>query len=150
LLTDRNHAKPDKPALSPIVANWKIFNRTYDALLQRSWCSFLQNLPRYRQLLLRRELAMNQFDTHEVFNQAPPFAGVNLFECDPALRKALAREGGGWAARPAGGLGARLGRAEVLDLARLANAIPRAWWFRPPGRRIDEVEFHPAWHELMA
>ena len=94
---------------------------------------------------------MNSFDTHEVFNQAPPFGDVNLLRCDPALREALAREGAGWAADELDALGARLGRAEILDLARVANANgPRLVNFDRGGRRIDEVEFHPAWHELMA
>ena len=93
---------------------------------------------------------MNQFDTHEVFNQAPPFENVNLLRCDPALQEGLAREGAAWALDRLDGLGAQLGRAEVLDLARLANAHgPRLVSFDRAGRRVDEVEFHPAWHELM-
>jgi putative acyl-CoA dehydrogenase len=93
---------------------------------------------------------MNPFDTHEVFNQAPPFADINLFACDPALQEALAREGGGWAAQDLAALGARLGTAEILDLARLANANgPRLVSFDRSGVRVDEVEFHPAWHRLM-
>ena len=40
---------------------------------------------------------MNRFDTHEVFNQAPPFGDVNLFRCDPHCRKP-------WRARVAAGL----------------------------------------------
>jgi len=93
---------------------------------------------------------MNQFDTHEVFNQAPPFENVNLLGCDPALREGLAREGAAWALGRLEELGAQLGRAEVLDLARLANAHgPRLVSFDRSGRRVDEVEFHPAWHELM-
>jgi putative acyl-CoA dehydrogenase len=93
---------------------------------------------------------MNQFDTHEVFNQAPPFENVNLLRCDPALREGLAREGAAWALDRLDTLGAHLGRAEVLDLARLANAHgPRLVSFDRSGRRVDEVEFHPAWHELM-
>jgi putative acyl-CoA dehydrogenase len=93
---------------------------------------------------------MNPFDTHEVFNQAPPFADMNLFTCDPALQEALAREGAGWAAQDLAALGARLGTAEILDLARAANANgPRLVSYDRSGVRIDEVEFHPAWHRLM-
>jgi len=93
---------------------------------------------------------MNRFDTHEVLNQAPPFGDVNLFACDPALREGVAREGAAWAADGLQRLGARLGSAEVLELARLANEFsPRLVNFDRQGRRIDEVEFHPAWHELM-
>jgi putative acyl-CoA dehydrogenase len=97
-----------------------------------------------------RETIMNRFDTHEVFNQAAPFADVNLFACDPALQEGLEREGGGWAAAGLQQLGARLGSAAVLDLARVANEFsPKLVNFDRHGRRIDEIEFHPAWHELM-
>jgi putative acyl-CoA dehydrogenase len=93
---------------------------------------------------------VNRFDTHEVFNQAAPFADVNLFRCDPALREGLAREGAGWAAATLDALGARLGSADAQELARLANEFtPRLVNFDRLGRRIDEIEFHPAWHSLM-
>jgi putative acyl-CoA dehydrogenase len=93
---------------------------------------------------------MNRFDTHEVFNQAPPFGDVNLFRCDPALREGLEREGAGWAAGTLDALGARLGSPDVLELARLANEFtPRLVNFDRAGHRIDEIEFHPAWHALM-
>jgi putative acyl-CoA dehydrogenase len=93
---------------------------------------------------------VNRFDTHEVFNQAAPFADVNLFRCDPALREGLEREGAGWAAATLDALGARLGSADAQELARLANEFtPRLVNFDRAGHRIDEVEFHPAWHSLM-
>jgi putative acyl-CoA dehydrogenase len=93
---------------------------------------------------------MNRFDTHEVFNQAPPFGDVNLFRCDPALREGLQREGAGWAAGTLDALGEQLGSADVLDLARLANEFtPRLVNFDRSGQRIDELEFHPSWHRLM-
>jgi putative acyl-CoA dehydrogenase len=94
---------------------------------------------------------MNPFDTHEVLNQAAPFGDVNLYRCDPALREAVEREGAGWAGAGLDALGAELGRAEILDLARLANANgPRLVSYDRMGKRVDEVEFHPAWHQLMA
>jgi len=93
---------------------------------------------------------MQHFDTHDVVNQAPPFENVNLYACDPALQQALLREGGAAAADALHQLGARLGRAEVLDLGRQANAnSPRLHNFDRSGRRVDEVEFHPSWHALM-
>ncbi|TFW31573.1 isovaleryl-CoA dehydrogenase [Massilia horti] len=93
---------------------------------------------------------MNRFDTHEVFNQASPFGDVNLYACDPALQEAVAREGAAWAAGALGALGGTLGSTEVLDLARVANINPpRLVNFDRNGRRVDEVEFHPAWHRLM-
>ncbi|KFI07749.1 isovaleryl-CoA dehydrogenase [Massilia sp. BSC265] len=93
---------------------------------------------------------MNRFDTHEVLNQAAPFADVNLFRCDTALREAVEREGAGWAGAGLDALGAELGRAETLDLARLANAHgPRLVTHDRMGNRVDDIEFHPAWHQLM-
>jgi putative acyl-CoA dehydrogenase len=94
---------------------------------------------------------MNPFDTHEVRNTVAPFENINLYAADPALQEALLREGGGAAADSLHALGERLGRAEVLDLARLANQhSPKLHNFDRNGNRIDEVEFHPAWHSLMS
>jgi len=94
---------------------------------------------------------MNPYDTHEVSNQVAPFADINLFDCDPALREALLREGGAAEVDALHALGRQLGRAETLELARLANRNgPLLVNFDGNGRRIDEVEFHPAWHSLMA
>jgi putative acyl-CoA dehydrogenase len=94
---------------------------------------------------------MQPFDTHEVRNTVAPFANINLYAADPALQEALAREGAGDAAASLHALGAELGKAETLDLARLANRhMPRLDNYDREGHRIDEVEFHPAWHSLMA
>ena len=42
------------------------------------------------------------------------------------------------------------GRAETIELGRLANENPpRLKTHDRFGNRVDEVEFHPAWHELM-
>ena len=94
---------------------------------------------------------MHAFATHVVLNQSTPFENVNLYRCDPALQEALAREGAAWAAAQLDALGAELGRADVLELGRLANAHPpRLHSVDRGGKRIDELEFHPAWHRLMA
>ncbi len=95
---------------------------------------------------------MNEFDTHEVSNTVAPFENVNLYACDVALQEAVRRESGAGAALDASlqALGAQLGLAETQDLARLANLYPpRLHNFDRAGQRIDEVEFHPAWHSLM-
>ena len=93
---------------------------------------------------------MNRFDTNEVFNQVSPFVNVNLFTCDTALREALEREGGAFATASLMELGAELGTAEMQELARQANEHPPVLNnFDRGGRRIDDVEFHPAWHKLM-
>jgi putative acyl-CoA dehydrogenase len=93
---------------------------------------------------------MNPFDTHDVFNQAPPFEDVDLFACDLACQEGLAREGGAFAVGALAELGRRCGSRAAQELARLANAHgPRLVSYDRAGRRIDEIEFHPAWHGLM-
>ena len=88
--------------------------------------------------------------THEVTNQSTPFVGRNLYTNDPALQESFERLGAGWADAALRSLGDRLGSQEVADWARLANAFPpHLRSFDRSGRRIDEVEFHPAWHEIM-
>jgi putative acyl-CoA dehydrogenase len=88
--------------------------------------------------------------THEVTNQSTPFVDRNLYEIDQAFQEGVARLGAGWADTELQSLGARLGSAEVMEWARLANAFPpQLRNFDRSGRRIDEVEFHPAWHEVM-
>ena len=88
--------------------------------------------------------------THEVTNQPDEFAGRNLFDTDLALKDAALREGGGWLEAPLRALGAEAGAEEMLELGELANRhSPELQAFDRYGRRIDEVRFHPAWHELM-
>ena len=90
-------------------------------------------------------------DTHTVFNQSRPFRDVNLFTSDRVLREAVEREGGGAAVPQLMTLGAKTGSAEAFERGRLANDNPpelRA--FDENGRRLDAVEFHPAYHECMA
>jgi putative acyl-CoA dehydrogenase len=89
--------------------------------------------------------------THEVTNQPPPLEEYNAFDLDPALAEAMRREGAGWAVERARSLGVAVGSARVIGWARDANRHRPE--FRPVdryGHRIDEVEYHPAYHELMA
>src|SRR3981189_442241 len=82
-------------------------------------------------------------------NQPPPLAGHDLFASNRPLAEALEREGAGGppAACPAFG---PLLTGEPLEWGRLANENPpRLRTHDRFGERIDEVEFHPAWHELM-
>ncbi len=89
-------------------------------------------------------------ETHDVANQPPPFEDVNLFEADLALKTALERNGAAAHATRLFQLGARCGSAEVAEWARQANNHPpQLKSFDRYGHRIDEVEFHPAYHQLM-
>src|SRR3954449_11624070 len=87
--------------------------------------------------------------THEVTNQVPPLENRNLFLDNAPLVEALEREGGGWARGRAEDAGAFWG-GEPQEWGRLANENPPVLRTHDRfGNRIDEVEFHPAWHELM-
>jgi putative acyl-CoA dehydrogenase len=92
----------------------------------------------------------SSFTTHEVTNQSPPFEDNNLFTTDRALREAVAREGGERAIESLTAFGAKCGSREMAGLSRLANEHPpRLKSFDRQGRRLDVVEFHPAYHALM-
>src|SRR5258708_25008580 len=87
--------------------------------------------------------------THEVFNQPPPLTNYDVAD-DPAMLDALRREGGGWAEEQVREVGRLAGTAYAQEWGRLANENPPVLRTHDRfGHRIDEVEFHPAWHELM-
>ena len=86
----------------------------------------------------------------EVQNQPPPLEPYNLFLSDRALREAVGREAAGWADGELSALGATLGKPETIQLGFDANKFtPQLRTLDRYGHRIDEVEFHPAWHELL-
>jgi putative acyl-CoA dehydrogenase len=87
----------------------------------------------------------------QAFNQSPPFVDVNLFTSDTALQEAVRREGAAQAYENLSAFGGLVGSAASLELGRLANEHPpQLESFDPRGDRIDHVEFHPAYHQLMA
>jgi putative acyl-CoA dehydrogenase len=88
--------------------------------------------------------------THVVLNQAQPAIGFNAFSDDAVLAAAIAREAP-WATGRCAAVGALAGEEHVQELARLANRnAPDLKTYDRFGNRIDWVEFHPSWHELMA
>jgi putative acyl-CoA dehydrogenase len=88
--------------------------------------------------------------THEVTNQPPPLADYNVFDADRPLVEAVRREGADWAVERISEVGALAGRGDVIELGRLANENPpRLRTHNRYGNRVDEVEFHPSWHELL-
>src|SRR5258706_2079499 len=83
-------------------------------------------------------------------NQPPPFEDVNLFASDSVLREAVIREGGAAHAERIDRFGAQMGSAENWALAAAAHHhLPELRSFDRYGRRIDEVEYHPAYHAMM-
>lgn len=88
--------------------------------------------------------------THEVLNQPPPLHGYNVFRSDRALVETLSREGASSAFATLTELGLLAGSEEAQEWGRLANEhSPKLRTHDRFGHRIDEVEFHPAYHELM-
>lgn len=91
-----------------------------------------------------------ELETHDVTNQPPPLEDVNIFETDNALKGAVEKAGGAGHCAHLSAFGARCGSAEVIEWGVLANRNPpQLKSFDRYGRRLDEVEFHPAYHQLM-
>ncbi|MGH8880833.1 MAG: acyl-CoA dehydrogenase family protein, partial [Stackebrandtia sp.] len=87
--------------------------------------------------------------THDVFNQAPPIVPFD-FSRNPALIEGLHREGAGWAEAEVHELGVLAGGAQAQEWGRVANEYPPVLHTHDRyGHRVDEVEFHPYWHNLM-
>jgi len=94
-------------------------------------------------------LPVRGYATHEVTNQPPPLAPYDASD-DAALLEALRREGAGWAEEDVRRLGRLAGGEEAQEWATLANRHePVLRTHDRFGHRIDEVEFHPSWHDLM-
>ncbi len=90
-----------------------------------------------------------RFITHEVENQALPLGDYNAWLSDAALREAVDREGGGWADAHLSAFGAVAG-GELMALGYTANENkPKLRAFDRYGHRLDEIEFHPAYHRVM-
>ena len=88
--------------------------------------------------------------SHEVLNQVPPYEGLNLYEHDLALREAVARHGAGWASARLHAWGATVGSAEHQQLSSDANRFtPTLRTHDRSGNRVDQVDYHPSYHELM-
>jgi putative acyl-CoA dehydrogenase len=88
--------------------------------------------------------------TDDVRDQVPPLVGHDVAD-DATLLEAVGREGAHWATDDLHTLGRLAGSGATGEQARLANEYPPVLrshdrW----GNRIDEVEFHPAWHALMS
>ncbi len=88
--------------------------------------------------------------THEVLNQSSPLPDVDAYEDDLPLRETVARWGGTWADETLHALGRIAGSQEGAKLAVDANVNrPALHTHDRYGNRVDQVEFHPAYHELM-
>jgi putative acyl-CoA dehydrogenase len=88
--------------------------------------------------------------THEVTNQVPPLVGHDPIAGDAALAEACLRHADAATLDSLAALGRLAGSEQAQEWGRLANENPpRLKTHDRYGHRVDEVEFHPAWHELM-
>jgi putative acyl-CoA dehydrogenase len=88
--------------------------------------------------------------THEVTNVVTELRDYNLYTSDLALQEAVRRAGAGAHEAELSDYGAVLGQADTLRMAEDANHFkPELHTHDRQGRRIDRVEFHPAWHSMM-
>ncbi|WP_420410839.1 acyl-CoA dehydrogenase family protein [Roseibium sp.] len=96
------------------------------------------------------DTGIEAFATHDVINQAPEYGGINLAKGDPILRACLAGHLDDGELADVEAHGVETGSHEFLELGRLANTqLPVLKTHDRRGRRSDQVEFHPAYHELM-
>jgi putative acyl-CoA dehydrogenase len=92
----------------------------------------------------------SRFDTHEVFNQSPPYENVNLFSSDLPLTEAVKANGAAGDATSLAAFGMQWGSAAMFALGRQANENPpKLHAFDAKGFRRDAIEFHSAYHDLM-
>ena len=94
----------------------------------------------------------NQYfaNTHSVENQPPELENINLFEQDIALKEAVNREGASWAKDDISRFGEQVGQASYIELGFQANENkPVLHTHDRFGHRVDQVKFHPAYHQLM-
>ncbi|MBB2493638.1 acyl-CoA dehydrogenase family protein [Aquipseudomonas ullengensis] len=95
-------------------------------------------------------MSLHEFaETHEVFNQVPSLDGANLYRVDLPLQEWTRRFGGGWAEDKLDTYGALAG-GPLMAAGFLANESKPVFKSHDRyGHRVDLVEFHPAYHELM-
>jgi putative acyl-CoA dehydrogenase len=89
-------------------------------------------------------------ETHQVFNQVPSLDGANLYRLDIPLQEWTRRFGGGWAETQLDNYGALAG-GPLMAAGFLANENKPVFNSHDRyGNRVDRVDFHPAYHQLMS
>ncbi|MCE8026378.1 acyl-CoA dehydrogenase family protein [Billgrantia aerodenitrificans] len=99
---------------------------------------------------MRDNAPRSRLATHEVVNQPDTPGDSDLMASDLPLREALEREAPVWVSERLAALGREAGSRRVQALGEQANRHPpELVLFDRHGRRLDEVRYHPAYHELM-
>ncbi|MDP6968772.1 MAG: acyl-CoA dehydrogenase family protein [Gammaproteobacteria bacterium] len=93
---------------------------------------------------------LDTLPTHSVTNMPPYLGDQDLWHNDPALQAAVSREGADWAQQELAALGSKVGTSDMFDKAEQANRFsPELKAYDRYGMRINQVVFHPAYHDLM-
>ncbi|MDL9946495.1 acyl-CoA dehydrogenase family protein [Gordonia sp. ABSL11-1] len=89
--------------------------------------------------------------THTVFNQSAARVDVNEYELNTVLRESVARHDASWADDELREIGELVGSVRFQHDAHLANTnTPELHTHDRWGNRIDEVEYHPAYHRIIS
>ena len=96
-------------------------------------------------------MSLHQYaETHDVFNQVPSLDGANLYRLDRPLQEWVHRFGGGWGEAKLDAYGALTG-GPLMAAGFLANENKPVFKSHDRyGHRADLIEYHPAYHQLMA
>jgi len=93
---------------------------------------------------------LDTLPTHSVTNMPPYLGDQDLWHSDPALRAAVSREGADWAQADFATLGRKVGTSDTFEQAEQANRYsPEIKAYDRYGMRINQVIYHPAYHDLM-
>jgi len=91
-----------------------------------------------------------EWSTHDVTNVVTELQDYNVYTTDLPLQEAVRRADASAHEADLASYGARLGSAGTIRMAEEANHFkPELHTFDRQGRRIDRVEFHPSWHNMM-
>jgi len=92
----------------------------------------------------------SSLSTHQVTNMPPYLGDQDLWQNDIALQEGIAREAPGIATEQLIKLGQLAGKEDTFYKAAVANRLsPELRAFDRHGMRINQVEYHPAYHDLM-
>ena len=88
--------------------------------------------------------------THVVHNQAAARSDINEYTANPALGEAIQKFAPHADTQTLTEIGAHVGTTEFQHAAEIVNTqIPQLYTHDRWGHRIDHVEFHPAYHDIM-
>jgi putative acyl-CoA dehydrogenase len=110
--------------------------------------------PRFQDQFVERAMSprspLSELPTHSVTNMPPHLGDQDLWHGDVALRDCVKREGAGLAEDQLARLGKSAGAAETFEKADAANrSAPELQAYDRYGMRINQVKFHPSYHDLM-